>query len=111
MRQDCLSQRYCKVEAMREKAREGSKDARKQKPCDPGESTSEREGGPRAPSASDGFLVSVPVYAGSSQLNLLVLTSNQQTLCGEGEKSTTRSGLFPGRDQSSWPYHDDSSFR
>lgn len=65
---------------MREKATERSKDARGQRPRGLVGSTSEREGGPRAPSASDGFLVLVPVYAGSSQLNLLVLTSSRQTL-------------------------------
>lgn len=65
---------------------------------------------PRVPSASDGFLIPVSGYAGSFQLNLLVLTSIGQTLCGEGEKSTTMSGLLPGRYQSSWYYHEASSF-
>lgn len=65
---------------MREKAIERSKDARRQRPHGLGGSTSEREGGPRAPLASDGFLIPVPVYAGSSQLNLLALISSRQTL-------------------------------
>lgn len=52
----------------------------------PRETASEREGGPyRAPAASDAFPIPVPVYAGSLQFNLLVLTVKHFAVKGKKE--------------------------
>lgn len=68
---------HSKLEAIREMATERCGDAKRQSPRGPGGRASEREGVPRAPSASAGFLIPVPGYAGSLQFNLLVLMYSQ----------------------------------